>query len=273
MTDTSSLDMSTASLVSGLESSQHTESSSGMSSLPSLPSLPSPSLVEDPTLRMPYPSTGSWSSAQLPSSSRPGSSSVHTLPVEDHKRKDDDAPHQAARRRRPSTRRLILGHARSLFWAFGRFLFKDNNWTLMLNLLAHVLAARQLWQKSRVAVRRYTNLSAPSPTTTHAHNITVTNSATLLADAFRAQGVLHLALGILASLAIKERRLSTERTALWVLAIASWGQSFVQIRSYLQSPALYTLRALQEFGAMNGILTIVTTIALKNTIRRTGRYF
>ncbi|CAO3597062.1 unnamed protein product [Absidia cylindrospora] len=98
-----------------------------------------------------------------------------------------------------------------------------------------------------------------------------TTSRMLMADQFRSTGVLHLALALLAALALKERRLSTERTALWVLCMAAWCQSFVQTKAYLKTPALYTLKALQEWGALNGFLTLMTTIALRNTIRRTGR--
>ncbi|ORX45676.1 hypothetical protein DM01DRAFT_1339906 [Hesseltinella vesiculosa] len=175
------------------------------------------------------------------------------------------------RRQRPSTRRLVWGHARSLAWTFCRFLFKDNNWTLLLNIIGHFLAVRELWGHSRRAVQRYTNLAHTSSSVAN-NAIARSSSVTLLADAYRAQGVLHMALGMLAALTMRERRLSTERTALWVLALSAWGQTLVQTQAYLQSPALYTLRALQHFGSINSILTLVTTIALRNTIRRTGRW-
>ncbi|SAM02468.1 hypothetical protein [Absidia glauca] len=233
MTD-SSLDMSTASLLSSqqLGDSQHTTDSNGSmySSLPSLPSLPP---IE---IDAPYPPS-SASSPSSPSSSR---ESNNTQPP-----------------KRPPLRHLMWGHVRSVSSVLIRNMFKDNNLPLVLNILGHWLAARQLWGKSNSSVARYTT-AQPSA---------------LMTDQFRTIGVLHMALGLLAALALKERRLSTERTALWVLAVAAWTQSLVQGKAYLQSPALYTLKALQEWGALNGVLTVITTVALRNTVRRTGRLF
>ncbi|KAI8344063.1 hypothetical protein BC941DRAFT_407656 [Chlamydoabsidia padenii] len=242
MTD-SSLDMSTASLVSSqqLSNSQHTTDSSMYSSLPSLPSLPP---IEIDTRQTSQPSTSSHTSVSpSPASYRDAS----LLP-------NDEKPSDKSLTRRPPIRHLMWGHVRSVSSVLIRNVFKDNNLPLVLNVAGHLLAARQLWSKA--SVTRYTAAQS-----------------VVMVDQFRTMGVLHMALGLLAALALKERRLSTERTALWVLSVAAWAQSFVQGKAYLQSPTMYTVKALQEWGAMNAVLSVITTIALRNTVRRTGRLF
>jgi hypothetical protein len=72
----------------------------------------------------------------------------------------------------------------------------------------------------------------------------------------------------LAALALTDRR-STERTALWVLAFVAWARTY----HHLRAPGLYTWTALQDLGTTNAILAIVTSIALRNTIQRTGKVF
>ncbi|ORZ25824.1 hypothetical protein BCR42DRAFT_400999 [Absidia repens] len=277
MTD-SSLDMSSASLISSsqqLDDSQYTEDSGSsiLSSLPSIPSLP-PIDVDTRVLQQDIQSTStssprsSLSSYNRDNNTRQGSSSVASLPSPRQVSANDDTSSPSDKtgdtnKQRPPLRQLIWGHARSFSFMLGRFMFKDNNLPLILNIMGHLLAARQLWGKSKSSVARYTNIQQQQGS--------LSGTAALVADQFKSIGVLHLSLGLLAGLALKERRLSTERTALWVLSVAAWSQSFVQGKAYLQSPTMYTLKALQEWGALNGILTVITTIALRNTMRRTGR--
>ncbi|CAO3618929.1 unnamed protein product [Cunninghamella blakesleeana] len=316
MTDTSSLDMSTASLVSSQLDDKHTEGST-FSSIPSLPSLDAEVTrilsddleqqeLEQLLTQKSSPLRGEpislSNSIQLDTkatnnnnnnnsnnnnndnnNNNNNNSDNNRICYNDNNEKDRQLPPLPISK--PSFQQFIVGHIRSFSIMFSRFMFKDNNLTLLLNIIGHLLAARQLWGKPKASVARYTNIisrsstlnnhtSALSSSLTSSSSSTLSSSAitTLMMDQFRGMGVLHLALGCLAALALKERRLSTERTALWVLAISSWGQSYVQAKAYLTSPSLYTLNALRELGTLNGLLTIITTIALKNTIRRTGRY-
>jgi hypothetical protein len=91
-------------------------------------------------------------------------------------------------------------------------------------------------------------------------------------DSFRAMGVLHLALGLLSALALKERRQSSERSALLVLTLSSIGQTWAHFNAYWKSTgSQYTYKALQEVGASNIFMMAISTIALSKTVRRTGR--
>ncbi|KAI8328252.1 hypothetical protein BC941DRAFT_445375 [Chlamydoabsidia padenii] len=157
-----------------------------------------------------------------------------------------------------SLRQFVWGHIHSCGSYTSQFIFKNNHLPLLLNILGHLFTAKQLCRTT--AVTKYTNLRSSS-------------SQVVASDLFQNLGVLHLALGALSALALKERRLSTERMALWVLAVVAWGRSLLQTRAYISSPGLYTINALQEWGILNGVLTIISTIALRNTIQRTGRLF
>ncbi|KAI8099672.1 uncharacterized protein BX664DRAFT_321839, partial [Halteromyces radiatus] len=266
MTD-SSLNMSTASLLSRsqpLEDQQQTpDNSSIFSSLPSLPSLPP---IDDTVLQ--HSENDEYTTSPVSSSFGVSGSTHNGNSIRDHQNIStswSSSPEQSSlpsnnknndnNGQKPSVNQLVWGHIQSFSSMAGRFMFKDNNLPLILNVIGHLLAARQLWLKG--SVTRYTNLQS--------------QQKTVVMDQFRSIGVLHLAMGLLAALALKERRLSTERTALWVLSLAAWSQTFVQARAYLQSPSLYTLKAIQEWGGLNAILTIITTVALRKTVRRTGR--
>ncbi|KAI9303655.1 hypothetical protein BJ944DRAFT_250509 [Cunninghamella echinulata] len=306
MTDTSSLDMSNASLVSSqqLDDNQHTEGST-FSSIPSLPSLDADvtrilsddfeqqeleellSQKHSPLRGEPISLSNSIQHNNIPinnsndtnnSSNNNYNSDYHeNTSTNNNNTNNNNSNNKQQPTYKPSFQHIVTGHIRSFSIVLSRFMFKDNNLTLLLNIIGHLLAARQLWGKPKASVARYTNILTRTSPTINNTNISSSSSlsssaiTTLMMDQFRGMGVLHLALGCLAALALKERRLSTERTALWVLAISSWGQSYVQAKAYLTSPSLYTLNALRELGTLNGLLTIITSIALRNTIRRTGR--
>ncbi|OBZ82021.1 hypothetical protein A0J61_09932 [Choanephora cucurbitarum] len=130
----------------------------------------------------------------------------------------------------PSTPPLlafIKGHAQHFISSTLQFVFKDNNLPLIINIAHHLLVARMLIARSSKSVSRYLNIPSTVALATHSplrHQIEQTHL--VATDSFRAQGVLHLALGLLSILALKERRISSERSALLVLTLASAGQAW-----------------------------------------------
>lgn len=94
-------------------------------------------------------------------------------------------------------------------------------------------------------------------------------AATLATDSLRAMGSLHMALGLLASLALQERRVTAERSALMVLSLAAAGQSWSHAKAYWDGQ--YTLKALKEVGSLDVLVLVVSSVALVQTVRRTGQ--
>ncbi|CAO3648971.1 unnamed protein product [Mucor hiemalis] len=237
-----SLDMSTASIISPA-------SSTAFDSDP--PSLPN-SVIESPPLSR---------KEQLKLGKTPPS--LQPLPILDEQQSYDKAP---------STWAFMKGHARYFAKTSVQFIFKDNNLPLLINVIYHLLAARALVVKPLKTVERYINIPPILPTASNPLRYQIEQTAAIAKDSFRALGVLHLALGFLSLLALKERRQSSERSALLVLTLSSIGQTWAHFNAYWKnSGSRYTYKALQEIGASNIIVTTISAIALSKTVRRTGR--
>ncbi|KAI8885593.1 hypothetical protein K501DRAFT_284172 [Backusella circina FSU 941] len=86
---------------------------------------------------------------------------------------------------------LIKGHLHSLTTATLLFLFKDNNISLLLNLLYHSTRVKLI----------------------HTHNKRST----------RDRGILHLGLALLSMLALGKRKRVSKRSAFFVLSLSSMG--------------------------------------------------
>ncbi|KAI9486888.1 MAG: hypothetical protein EXX96DRAFT_474891 [Benjaminiella poitrasii] len=188
---------------------------------------------------------------------------LHTLPELDN-RNTLSSP--------PSNWALFKGHTHHFLKATLKFIFKDNNLPLLINIVYHLIAARALLARPWKTVTRYLSIP-PTPAASHSalrHQIERTTS--LAMDGFRVQGIYHLALGCLGALALKERRQSTERSALLVLTLSAVGQAWTHLRAYWKSDhQLYTLKALQEVGSSDLFIALISSVALVKTIRRTGR--
>lgn len=236
--------MSTASIISP-GSSTTLESSEP-------PSLPS-SVIQSPPLSR---------KEQLKQGKTPPS--LPPLPIVDH---DEQSYHKA-----PSTWAFMKGHAKYFAKTSLQFVFKDNNLPLLINVIYHLLAARALIAKPLKTVERYVNIPPILPTASNPLRYQIEQTTAIAKDSFRALGVLHLALGFLSLLALKERRQSSERSALLVLTLSSVGQTWAHFHAYWKtSGSRYTYKALQEIGSSNIIVTLISAIALSKTVRRTGR--
>jgi hypothetical protein len=228
-----SLGMSTASIISNKDQEQ--------SNIDSPPSTP-PKDAEKPLIPPPQ--------------------QLHTLPVDIHE-PDHSKP--------PPTWHFIQGHARYFLKTAIQFIFKDNNLPLLINIIYHLVAARALVGRPWKTVSRYLSIP-PTPTAHSALKHQIEQTTSIAIDAFRTQGVQHVALAILSALALKERRQSSERSALLVLTLASVGQTWAHTSAYWKSSTQqYTLKALQEVGASDLLVTLISSIALSKTVRRTGR--
>ncbi|KAI8371624.1 uncharacterized protein BYT42DRAFT_474913, partial [Radiomyces spectabilis] len=154
------------------------------------------------------------------------------------------------------------------------YVFKDNNLPLLLNIIYHLVAARTLLSKPQGAVVRYTVQPHINPAIAASNGRRIlpqTSSAIQTIDAYRAIGATHLAFATLAALALKERRIASERLALVVLSVTSMGQTASHAYAYWRSQQQYTLKALQEIGGLDACITVITAIALSNTVSRTGK--
>lgn len=228
-----SLDMSTASVISSKEQDS-------IDTLESPPSTPPQDAPEKPWI---------------------DSTHIHRLPVDIHE-PDHNKP--------PPTWHFIQGHARYFFKTAIQFIFKDNNLPLLINVIYHLIAARTLVGKPWRTVSRYLSIP-PAPVSHSALKHQIERTTAIAMDAFRVQGMLHIALAMLSGLALKERRQSSERSALLVLTLASMGQTWAHASAYWKSQQ-YTLKALQEVGASDVFVTLISSIALCKTVRRTGRF-
>ncbi|KAL9552983.1 hypothetical protein MBANPS3_003507 [Mucor bainieri] len=230
-TTSDSLDMSTASMLSAGEVNS--------SSLPD-------SMIESP----PTPPKESQY-VNKPQDYQP----LHTLPVipaEQHHHREDEEEDVIIRE--PSSLAFLKGHIRYFLKSALQFVFKDNNLPLLINLIYHLIAARALLNKPWRTVTRYLGIPpTPKPNSALKHQIEQTTSIAI--DLFRTQGVFHLAMGALAALALKERRQSSERSALFVLTLSSVGQTWSHFNAYWKSShQQYNLKALQETARRTGRL-------------------
>ncbi|KAL0097198.1 hypothetical protein J3Q64DRAFT_1828410 [Phycomyces blakesleeanus] len=152
---------------------------------------------------------------------------------------------------------------RTVLSAIVDFIFRDNNLPLLINLIYHLAAARVLIGSPTKTSKRYLVT----------FRTIVEPSKTLATDAFRMIGVMHLAFGLLAGLALKERKVASERSALLVLALVSTGQAWAHGRAYAAQSRQYTFKALQEIGLLDAVIVMVSSVAWTKTVRRTGRVF
>ena len=276
------LDMSTASFVSrSLSSSQHT--SEPGSSIPSLPSPPSPrSLVE--------PSSSTITIESSPTQPAPPEQALPPIPSS--KTYNNNNNNNSDNKQRSNSSRAVkaiegkvplpvsplnpvptsrTAYLWSTFRSFlGRILhivFKDNNLPLILNIIYHAAAARSLIGEPWLLVNRY--IKVPVIQQQPQQHRPILAAANLATDALRAIGVMHMALGLLATLALKERRIRTEQSTLLVLTLAALGQTWAHARAYWNSK--YSVRAIQEIGSLDSLVFVVSSIALVKTIRRTGQ--
>lgn len=240
-----SLDMSTASMISNLSQSETSESS-GSSSPPSLPK----SIIDSPPLsRKEHIEQG-----KTPVILKP-------LPVVD-----------IITDKAPPTWAFIVGHARYFAKTSLRFIFKDNNLPLLVNIIYHLIAARSLILKPSKTVVRYVFIPPTLSSTSSSLRYQIEQTAAIATDSFRSLGVFHLALGVLSALALKERRQATERSALLVLTLSAVGQTWAHFDAYWKhTGSQYTFKALQEIGSSNIFVTLINLVALSKTVKRTGK--
>ncbi|ORZ00127.1 hypothetical protein BCR43DRAFT_484715 [Syncephalastrum racemosum] len=180
--------------------------------------------------------------------------------LEQRRRKRQQEEEQARAERAPSRRQLLWGHIKSLSLAVIRFVLKNNNWALTINLLHHLWRARTLFIQPYKRTLRAVAKGEPQRWAKYAWR-----------DAVRLMGAMHLFFAMLTGFALKRHRVSTDRSALLLLALASIGQSTSRASAYWRSGATYTLRALRDAGLLDAIVFFVTSIAFSKTARRTGR--
>ncbi|CAO3627864.1 unnamed protein product [Cunninghamella echinulata] len=186
MTDNSSLDMSNASLVSSqqLNDNQHTEGST-FSSIPSLPSLDADvtrilsdnfeqqeleellSQKHSPLRGDPISLTNSIQHNNIPinnnnSNNNTNNSGNNNYTTDHHENTDsnnnsnnnnNNNNNRQQPTYKPSFQHIVTGHIRSFSIVLSRFMFKDNNLTLLLNIIGHLLAARQLWGSQKLPLQ------------------------------------------------------------------------------------------------------------------------
>ncbi|KAI8646573.1 hypothetical protein BD408DRAFT_409894 [Parasitella parasitica] len=250
MATTDSLDMSTASMLSSGEHDTLSTNDSMVEPLPTPPTPPKESQYLDN------------SKDYQP---------LHTLPVISSGQQHDTNEEEQIIARQPSTLAFIKGHVHYFLKSALQFVFKDNNLPLLINLIYHLIAARALLNKPWRTVIRYLGIPpTPKPNSALKHQIEQTTSIAI--DLLRTQGVFHLAMGALAVLALKERRQSSERSALFVLTLSSVGQTWSHFNAYWKSShQQYNLKALQEVGGSDLLVALISSIALTKTARRTGK--
>ncbi|KAI8364945.1 hypothetical protein BD560DRAFT_402534 [Blakeslea trispora] len=196
------------------------------------------------------------------------------LPVFEEEEEEDPPEDDNIISSAPPLIAFIKGHVKHLMSSMLEFVFKDNNLPLIINIVYRLLVAKMLITRSSKSVSRYLNIPSTVTLATHSplrHQIEQTNL--VATDTFRTQGVLHLALGLLSILALKERRLSSERSALLVLTLASAGQAWSHTNTYWKSKQHYTIRVLHEVCLPEICVAMVNSIALSKTIKRSGRFF
>ncbi|KAI7852849.1 hypothetical protein BDC45DRAFT_443413 [Circinella umbellata] len=157
----------------------------------------------------------------------------------------------------PSKRELIAGHLKSILIALFRFATKGNNWALIINLLHHLWGARKLVTSKRnqkYYIEQYRELQP------------------IARDVVRGSvAAMHLTFATLTGLALKNRRMSTDRSTLLVLTLAAIGQTWAYATTYWKSGTKYTARALRQSGLLDAIIFTISSIAFSKTVRRSGR--
>ncbi|KAF7729988.1 hypothetical protein EC973_003401 [Apophysomyces ossiformis] len=171
----------------------------------------------------------------------------------------------------PSKRALLWGHLKYFVIATIRFALKNNNLALIINLVHHLWSARTLLRRPvKVIARSWQRqqlppFASPSSSTAVAW-ATNYSSQKLMKDVFRAMGVMHLAFAMLTGLALKERRRSTQRSALLVLTMASVGQAWA--RTMASGVQWAGRHALRDTGVLDAIVFLVSSVAFSRTFRR-----
>ncbi|KAH8556239.1 hypothetical protein BGW37DRAFT_471640 [Umbelopsis sp. PMI_123] len=160
----------------------------------------------------------------------------------------DQAPPKAVSRS-ASTMSLISGHAKSSVTALIRFIFKNNNLPLLLNLLHHSVAARYLLTTPYSLLRRYTQQS---------HQTVIAPAAT---DMLRSLGGLHMSLAGLSLLSLKYRDLRIEQMSLIILSIANITQLWSHSMAYWRTSGRWNIRILREIGLLELVASVVSFIA------------
>lgn len=153
----------------------------------------------------------------------------------------------------PSKRQLIAGHVRSLSIALFRFFLKNNNWALVVNLLHHLWGARKLVIRKAPQAQRL--------------------GGSVAKDALRVIATMHLAFATLTGLALRHKRVSTDRSTLLVLALVALGQAWTYTRSFWKSGTTLTVKALRRSGLLDTFVFAVSSLAFSKTLRRSGRLF
>ncbi|KAI9278197.1 hypothetical protein BDA99DRAFT_416181, partial [Phascolomyces articulosus] len=157
----------------------------------------------------------------------------------------------------PTKRELIAGHVRSMVIAFFRFASKGNNWALIINLLHHLWGARKLITSKNNRKYYLKQIREAQP---------------MAREVVRASvGAMHLTFATLTGLALKHRRMSTDRSTLLVLTLAAIGQAWVYAASSWKSGSKYTMKTLRRSGILDALIFTVSSIAFSKTVRRSGR--
>jgi hypothetical protein len=160
---------------------------------------------------------------------------------------------------RNSTMSFLSGHVHSFVIALIRFMFKNNNLPLLINLVHHSAAARYLLATPYTLLRRYTQQS---------HQTVVAPVAT---DVLRSVGGLHLSLAGLSLLSLKHRDLKIEQMSLIVLSIANISQLWAYSMAYWRVAGRWNIRALREVGLLEMIASIISIIAYAKSARKTRK--
>ncbi|ORY89865.1 hypothetical protein BCR43DRAFT_499614 [Syncephalastrum racemosum] len=154
------------------------------------------------------------------------------------------------------------GQLRRLIYTLGHVMFRDNMLPLLLNVVYHGLAARALLARSDEPAQRTIRM----PVNNGVNQRVVMSAVHVAADALRALGTMHLALALVPVLALKEKRLNDERNALMVLTAASIGRVWAEARSIYHRGAAW--RALREVGSFDTLMLFVSLVALVKSLRR-----
>jgi len=173
--------------------------------------------------------------------------------------KDMTPPKPVNRRNPVSTKSFISGHVQSFAAALLRFIFRNNNLPLLINLLHHSAAARYLLAAPYTLLKRYTQQS---------HQTVVAPVAT---DVLRSAGGLHLALASLSLLSLKHRDLKIEQMSLIVLSIANISQLWAHAIAYWRVAGRWNIRTLREIGLLELLASTVSIIAYANSARKSRK--
>ncbi|KAI9029684.1 hypothetical protein CLU79DRAFT_735418 [Phycomyces nitens] len=133
--------------------------------------------------------------------------------------------------RPPTTQALLWGHLKSMTIALARFALKHSHLALLINLFQHSWNARSFL----VSARR----------------------SRIDRDRLGTLGVMHLAFAVLSGLTLRDRKRSTEQSALLVLTIAAMGQVWSHTTTWPKAPFTMQLGPL-----VDSLVLGVTAMAL-----------